>query len=303
MADAQKPAALVVEDEKDGHVASECLKEKGYEALWVASKEAAFREMDRLDREGHPLAFLASDQNITDGPTGIEVMGEARRRYPGIPIALIGFVTDGMLKNQKIDPDSVQKAFKPVRKETFPGHIDAAIALAAKITEESSPTRLRRGEINMSEQPPKKPIALVVEDDYLIKGILRGQLGNTYEVIMVDRADKAIEEIGKFTEAPAILVTDWGLKQGDGFEVIAAARAKFPALPVLMISGHSDAPAKLREQPYANSVSLIHKTGLLQGLDGPIEEAQRLVMKPANPPVDYTKRIDTTNLSGGGKVV
>lgn len=81
------------------------------------------------------------------------------------------------------------------------------------------------------------PLVLVVEDEPQLQRILRLMLeGNGMRYMEALTAAEAIKRIGQ--QPPDLIVADLGLPDGDGIEVIRAARA-VTSVPILVLSARS----------------------------------------------------------------
>jgi DNA-binding response OmpR family regulator len=81
----------------------------------------------------------------------------------------------------------------------------------------------------------KIPAILIVEDENLVGWALGSALKKTgFDCIAVRSGEGALEVIKSV--AIDLVITDLKLPQIDGFEVAAAAKARFPEIPVIMIS-------------------------------------------------------------------
>ncbi len=86
-----------------------------------------------------------------------------------------------------------------------------------------------------------RPRILIVEDEVLIRIMVSDELRDAgYEVIEAATADEAVEILQ--TALPFDLVFSDVRMPGsmDGLGLLACVRARFPALPVIITSGHMD---------------------------------------------------------------
>lgn len=82
---------------------------------------------------------------------------------------------------------------------------------------------------------------LLVEDDHALRAAFVRQLERLgHEVTAIEGAARACEII-RDGFAADLVWTDLELKEGDGFDVIRAARACLPGVFILVVSGHGDA--------------------------------------------------------------
>jgi len=88
----------------------------------------------------------------------------------------------------------------------------------------------------MSHQPGRK--ILVVEDDYTHREVLKDQLGSWgHEVLAVESAESALSNLLKF--APQLVISDIGLGDMDGLELLRRIRDHDREIDVIMITGHT----------------------------------------------------------------
>lgn len=80
-----------------------------------------------------------------------------------------------------------------------------------------------------------KKTILVVEDETEVRDLIRDAFVKEYNVLEASRCSEAQEQ---FTKPIDILLLDYLLPDGDGFEVLRKAREVRPQLPVIMITGH-----------------------------------------------------------------
>ena len=80
---------------------------------------------------------------------------------------------------------------------------------------------------------------LLVEDDTKIgKGVAQALESNGYEVEWVTTAQGALEAAA--AEAPALVLLDLGLPDGDGVDVCAQLRAAIPSTTIVMLTARTD---------------------------------------------------------------
>jgi DNA-binding NtrC family response regulator len=92
----------------------------------------------------------------------------------------------------------------------------------------------------MNQEFHPKPTVLVVDDDVSVRKGLRWLLDDAYRVIEASSRDEAVEIINR--EKVEVVLSDLRLPPrpediSEGLTVVAAARAKVPPLPVIVITG------------------------------------------------------------------
>jgi DNA-binding NtrC family response regulator len=90
---------------------------------------------------------------------------------------------------------------------------------------------------------------LLVEDEALIQEIMAESLRDDgFEVIQAATGDEAIAIIAHLDHPPEALVSDFHMPgNADGADVAAAARTRYPGLPVIIASGRPDVLARFWE--------------------------------------------------------
>lgn len=78
---------------------------------------------------------------------------------------------------------------------------------------------------------------LIVDDDPVIRDIIKSALETDYCVLEADCYEEAV----RLAEQPMdFAIIDYILPDRDGFEVLRALRERYPALPAVIMTGHSD---------------------------------------------------------------
>ena len=90
----------------------------------------------------------------------------------------------------------------------------------------------------------RPPSILIVEDDQCLAQVLCRVLSRSgYEVEWAVNAAAAIRELDR---APAVALLDFHLPDGNGVELARVLRARYPDLPMFLMTG---CPFRLRERP------------------------------------------------------
>jgi two-component system cell cycle sensor histidine kinase/response regulator CckA len=85
------------------------------------------------------------------------------------------------------------------------------------------------------------PILLVEDEPPLLRLAARALRGAGYAVLTASSAEDALELLDAGAPAPRALVSDVVMPGLDGLGLAAALRARYPALPVLLVSGYAEA--------------------------------------------------------------
>jgi CheY-like chemotaxis protein len=88
-------------------------------------------------------------------------------------------------------------------------------------------------------RPPSSPRVLVIDDDRLVRLAIRHYLERGgFRVLECESGERALEALRADREPLSLLLSDVVLPGMKGPEIVAAARALQPALPVLLVSAH-----------------------------------------------------------------
>ena len=81
-----------------------------------------------------------------------------------------------------------------------------------------------------------KKTVLLVEDDDVVREMIRGALERDFRILEASRYAGAVDQLKKPLD---IALVDYYLPDRNGFEVLSAVRDSWPALPVIMMTGYS----------------------------------------------------------------
>lgn len=125
----------------------------------------------------------------------------------------------------------------------------------------------------MVDIPPK--IVLVAEDEAAIVPLMKVILeGEGYQTEIVGSAEAALAKIDAGLK-PNLLVTDFGLEGAkNGAELAKTVRQRFPQLPIVMVTGNSNAQEALGE--LARTVPIVSKPFKISMFSMQIKEAIRM---------------------------
>jgi len=84
-----------------------------------------------------------------------------------------------------------------------------------------------------------KPSVLVVDDDRSMRWVLQKAIDQAgYSVLTESSAESALKRLESMQ--PSVLITDIRMTGMDGFKLLASAQKRWPDLPVIIITAHSD---------------------------------------------------------------
>lgn len=217
-ADASEPSPLVLLIDDDAVLGERLLQEAvtgGLRARWAADMTAARACL----AEELPAAVLL-DLGFPEGSTaGLAFLIELREEYPSLPILVLTASEDfsARVAATRIGATGfVQKPIPPAQV------VDALLQ-------------------TLRSRSSTRTCVLVVDDDPLIPGMLRGLLdAHGIEVVGLDDPLRLWETLEE--SSPDLLVLDFEMPHLSGLELCRVVRAdvRWSSLPILCLTGHDD---------------------------------------------------------------
>jgi CheY-like chemotaxis protein len=208
---------LVVEDDDDVRIYStESLRELGFSILEAHDGPSALRVL-----EHHPEVKLLFTDVGLPGINGRELVEQARRHRPGLRVLF----TTGYARNAIVHQ----------------GRLDLGVELLTKpFTRTQLATRIR-DVLDAPVRPRgRKPVALIVEDEPLIRIFLADLLGDAgYQTVQVASAHEALATSDRLG-AVHVAFIDVGLPDRSGIELAAELKVRWPSIRVAIASGYAD---------------------------------------------------------------
>jgi CheY-like chemotaxis protein len=137
------------------------------------------------------------------------------------------------------------------------GRLDAGVELITKpFTRVQLASRIR-DVLDVPATGSRKPTALVIEDEALVRMFIVDQLQDLdFEVIEAANAAEGLRAARNHQQLDVVIV-DRGLPDRNGMEVVAELRTQLPSLPVIVASGYGDTTddASLRNDPHIRFMS------------------------------------------------
>ncbi len=221
VAPAGRPAngelVLLVEDDPAVRlVASAALEALGYTVHEAASADEALA----LLKAGARPAVLFTDVVMPGTISSRELASQAVALAPGIAVLFTsGYTQNSIVHNGQLD-QGVNLISKPWRTEDLSQALRAALDAARR-----------------PKPPPPPRRVLLVEDEPLVRMTTADALADLgFDVIEVGTGMAALERL---KPAPDLMITDLGLPDLDGLELVAQARGLVPGLPVVVASGRT----------------------------------------------------------------
>jgi PAS domain S-box-containing protein len=263
---------LVAEDDdavRDTVVA--LLTDLGYRVLKARDAQGALTIIE----SGVPIDLLFTDVVMPGSLKSPEVARKARERLPHLAVLFTsGYTENSIVHGGRLD-DGVDLLTKPYTREALAKKLRQVLAAQAQRNEKAAlvvePPPAPRF---VREAPPEpatsKRRILVCEDDWMIRVSIVDILeAKGYQVI--ESADAA-QAISAFNEHPIdLLLTDVGLPDMSGVDLVKALRDKRPYLPVIFATGNDtvsgidlDVQTRILQKPYGSDA--LHQM-IVQSLD------------------------------------
>jgi len=122
-------------------------------------------------------------------------------------------------------------------------------------------------------QPEKKIVMLIVEDQVLMRGLLREFVQSGYpDAAILEAADGAQAQEACRGQAPQLVLMDVALPDANGIDVAARIKDLFPQASVIVISQHS-AEVYVERARAAGAFAYIRKDRVYRELLPTIESA------------------------------
>jgi PAS domain S-box-containing protein len=229
----QHEVVLVVEDDKDVRLfTTESLRELGFTVLEASDGPSALHQLRH-----HPEVQLLFTDVGLPGINGAQLVAAARELRPDIKVLFTtGYARNAIVHQGRLDP-GVELITKPFTRAQ----------LAARI----------RDVLDVPIVSSRKPIALVIEDEALVRMFILDQLEELgFETIEAGTAAEGLRKARSHQEVDVAIV-DRGLPDRDGLDVVAELRTQLPSLPVIVASGYGELPdhAALRNDPHIRYMS------------------------------------------------
>ena len=95
--------------------------------------------------------------------------------------------------------------------------------------------------VALNDVPPNgtcRRLALIADEDPSILWLLRRALVDDFDLAVAENGLRAVELAG--TARPDVILLDLGMPVLDGFGACRQIRARFPRIPIVIVSGHTD---------------------------------------------------------------
>ena len=209
---------LVVEDDDDVRLfTTESLRELGFTVVQAHDAPSALKLL-----EIRPEVQLIFTDVGLPGMNGAQLVAAARAMRPDIKVLF----TTGYARNAIVHQGRLDRGIELITKPF------TRLQLASRI----------RDVLDVPTARTHKPIALVVEDEALVRMFVIDQLTDLgFEVIEAATATEGLRAARNHQQLDVAIV-DRGLPDRDGIDVVAELRTQLPSLPVIVASGYGDLP-------------------------------------------------------------
>jgi PAS domain S-box-containing protein len=212
---------LIVEDDDDVRAHTQgILRELGYSVLAAPNGKAALGVLAR-----HPeIRLLFTDVGLPGGMNGRQLAEEARRQRRDLKVLFTtGYARNAIVHDGRLDP-GVQLITKPFTYAALAGRLRDLLDAGA------GRTRI-----------------LLVEDEALIQMVTTDHLEELgFEVEVAGSAAEARSKLGLLKGAVGGAIVDIGLPDGRGDALVNELHAIYPALPIVVASGHDEETLRTR---------------------------------------------------------
>lgn len=122
----------------------------------------------------------------------------------------------------------------------------------------------------MPPSPQNRLSILVVDDDPMVREVTAFMLGDAGHEVR--EAGDGVEALDALEAAPAdLLITDINMPRMDGLKLVQEVKARWPAMPVLLVSGRPQPPGTqaYMAKPFSWDMLLTAVTRALPGCEAP----------------------------------
>ncbi len=245
---------LVAEDDEAvRETVAAILSDLGYRVLRARDGAAALTVLE----SGAPVDLLFADMIMPGSLKSAELIRRSRAARPSLGILL----TSGYAgpDEPEIEQTGIELLQKPYSREALASKVRSAIDRTRNTARdqrnaEPQPARAQ-GQKTLEESRPARarhdrPVVLLCEDDYLIR-LTTAEILEEENFLVIEAASGAEALAALETTDLDILITDFGLPDMTGIDLLHRAREFRPDLPALIATGHvnvGELPAGRTEQ-------------------------------------------------------
>lgn len=224
----------VEDDEAVRSTTVELLRDLGYVVLEASSADNALAVIN----SGIHIDLLFTDVVMPGKLRSPELAEIARRRIPNIRVLFTsGYTQNAIVHAGRLD-EGVELIAKPFTRESLSAKIRRILSQPALSPEPAVPGPDAGATPDKSPDQPTGLRILVVEDEVLIRMTLTETLDSMgHQTLEAGTLRQALQhvEAGGFD----VVITDLGLPDGSGAELIGELRARHPGVVIVVATGHA----------------------------------------------------------------
>jgi len=242
---------LVVEDEEDVRaITTEALRNAGYDVLEASDGPNALDVLQQHPRVG----VLVTDVGLPGGINGRQLAEQARERIRSLRVLFTtGYAREGLIVDESPGPATALLR-KPYARSDVASHVRALLDTS-------------------NATPPRNPYALIVEDEPLVRDILGSVLrGLGFDILETGSVREVREAVLSSDVSAEVAIVDYSLGDGTAFDVAALVRGRWPALPLIIATGHARATLALDAFIATGPTSVLTKPYSLKALSSALAE-------------------------------
>jgi PAS domain S-box-containing protein len=224
---------LVVEDDHAvRETAVDLLRDLGYSVLTAENADSALA----IVNSGVEIDILFTDVVMPGTLRSPDLARKAKEKLPGIGVLFTsGYTQNAIVHAGRLD-DGVDLISKPYTRERLAQKIFEILGQSRKSVPQEHPQRMNGGFGAGSDRPVKRARVLLVEDDVLIRMATAEMLADLgHEVVEAGTIAEASALLN--SEVVQVMVTDLGLPDGHGMELVRLVSATHPEIAVIIASG------------------------------------------------------------------
>lgn len=224
---------LIVEDDPAvRETAVDLLHDLGYSVLTADNADNALA----IVNSGLKIDVLFTDVVMPGKLRSPELAKKAKERLPGIGVLFTSGYTQNAIVHAGRLNEGVDLLSKPYTQESLAQKMAETLGRRPADVPQETLQSLNGDVVNGSDQRARKARVLLVEDDVLIRMATADMLADLgYEVVEAGTISEASELLA--SETVQVMLTDVGLPDGDGMDLVRRVSETHPDVGVIVASG------------------------------------------------------------------
>ncbi|WP_417523478.1 PAS domain S-box protein [Marinovum sp.] len=221
---------LVEDDHAVRETAGDLLRDLGYSVLTAENADSALV----IVNSGAKIDLLFTDVVMPGKLRSTELARKAKERIPGVGVLFTsGYTQNAIVHSGRLD-DDVDLLTKPYSRERLAQKISEIFDRRPRPVPEGQ--SLNGGMVSGDEPSGKRARVLLVEDDLLIRMATADMLADLgHDVVEAGTVKEASALLG--TEDLQVMLTDLGLPDGNGMDLVRHVSETQPDVAVIIASG------------------------------------------------------------------